>query len=225
MMAKFSKGLMVALVLPGAALALLGTRGPHTNLPLAASRRPAVWGGREAAPRARVAGPFPRRSGGLFAEEPAGGSGGAAAARAEEEEDRRPTPSIGDIVTSASKWKGEILVGRISLLQFIGSRNEWIADVVVFTEQPSEKGLYREERRRRISQTAPVATLKPVRASYVRSLDGYKVPVDKATGRVLNYVDSYRIDSDFVLPTPEVSPLPFLVFTLFFFTTKRFRAQ
>ena len=49
-----------------------------------------------------------------------------------------------------------------------------------------------------------VISLKPVLASYVRAVDGWRVPVDKATGLVKPAAEAYIIDESFKLPDPVV---------------------
>lgn len=49
-----------------------------------------------------------------------------------------------------------------------------------------------------------VISLKPVLASYVRAVDGWRVPVDKATGLVKPAAEAYIIDDTFKLPEPQV---------------------
>ncbi|CAM9434309.1 unnamed protein product, partial [Heterosigma akashiwo] len=43
---------------------------------------------------------------------------------------KRPYPRAGDIVTFPGKWQDETSFGRIRNLQYIESRNAWIADVL-----------------------------------------------------------------------------------------------
>ena len=118
-----------------------------------------------------------------------------------------PEPAVGDIVTFPGKWKGEAAVGRIAMLQYIAAREEWIADVVQFNgNAESEPGVFREERRRRRSEYLPVSDLRPVTASYVRSLDGWKVPLAKGGGSVLAAAPGYAMGPDFQLPVVAVDP-------------------
>ena len=111
-------------------------------------------------------------------------------------------PKIGDIVTFDGKWKDESGVGRLATLQYIADRGQWIADIVVFKE--IEPGLYRETKRGRASEYMDVTALKPVLASYVRATDGWRVPIDKATGLVKPWAPAYIIDDTFELPKPVI---------------------
>lgn len=111
-------------------------------------------------------------------------------------------PKIGDIVTFEGKWKDESGVGRLATLQYIADRGQWIADIVVFKE--IEPGLYRETKRGRASEYMDVTALKPVLASYVRETDGWRVPIDKATGLVRPSAPAYIIDDTFELPKPVI---------------------
>jgi len=65
----------------------------------------------------------------------------------------------------------------LCFVQYIAPRQEWIADVVTFRDEGG--GVFREEKRRRTSEYLPLAKLAPVKASYVRAVDGWKVPVTK----------------------------------------------
>jgi len=65
----------------------------------------------------------------------------------------------------------------VTHVQYIGTRQEWIADIVLFKDEGN--GVFREEKRMRDSKYLPVADLAPVKASYVRAADGWKVPVTK----------------------------------------------
>ena len=49
-----------------------------------------------------------------------------------------------------------------------------------------------------------VISLKPVLASYVRAVDGWRGPVDKATGLGKPAAEAYIIDDTFKLPEPQV---------------------
>lgn len=85
----------------------------------------------------------------------------------------------------------------LSLAQYIAPRQEWIADVVTFRDEGG--GVFREEKRRRTSEYLPVAKLAPVKASYVRAMDGWKVPVtqegavkpDKPVSRPTSYFSPF----------------------------------
>jgi len=115
--------------------------------------------------------------------------------------DKLPEPAIGDIVMYPGKWKdGQPIVGRLSFLQYVESRNQWIADVVEF--KGIGNGLYRDERGRRKSDYVDVAVLQPLMASYVRSSDAWKVPLKNGQPEPL--APRYFIDENFSLPTPEV---------------------
>ena len=92
-------------------------------------------------------------------------------------------------------------VGRIANLQFIQGRDQWLADLVVLRE--TGDGIYSEVKTRRQTEYMDVEELQPVRASYVRSSDGYKVPLD-FEGAIIPYATSYRVDASFALPVKEV---------------------
>ena len=85
---------------------------------------------------------------------------------------KRPFPASGDVVQFPTKWPGELKVGQIRNLQFIASRDEWLADILPLEDAGEE--VYRAKQRV-ASVSESVASLFPLRATYVRSVDGFKI--------------------------------------------------
>mmetsp|Transcript_34922 Transcript_34922/g.44543 ORF Transcript_34922/g.44543 Transcript_34922/m.44543 type:complete len:554 (-) Transcript_34922:290-1951(-) len=110
-----------------------------------------------------------------------------------------PYPRAGDIVTFDGKWKDEISIGKIRNLQYIESRNQWIADVLPLKD--IGENIY-SAKRGSGTEVFDVADLKPVRNFYVRSSDGYKVIFTKEKIPAV-FSDKYRLDG-FELPKPKV---------------------
>jgi hypothetical protein len=95
-------------------------------------------------------------------------------------------------------------------LQYISSRSEWIADVVVFKDV--EPGVFREEKLMRNSQVLPVLKLKPVTASYVRSSDGWKVPLATDGKSVVPSSPGFDVGPDFALPVVTIDRVKALAY-------------
>lgn len=104
-----------------------------------------------------------------------------------------PQPKIGDVVryfdVDGGKSEGEVLVGKISYIQPILSgpesddgTNKWLVEIKeledvgdgYFTEYPSRK---RRKALRKLEELAPVP------ASFVRSEDAFKIPLERGTNR------------------------------------------
>mmetsp|Transcript_69 Transcript_69/g.229 ORF Transcript_69/g.229 Transcript_69/m.229 type:complete len:606 (-) Transcript_69:101-1918(-) len=118
-----------------------------------------------------------------------------------------PGPAVGDVVEFPGKWKGEMRIGQIRNLQYIGSRSQWIADIAVLDDIGED--IYRAKGKI-ATEVEDVTTLRPLRALYVRSSDGFKVmkksetAADGSVERVpLRRADAYELDG-FELPKPKV---------------------
>ena len=122
-----------------------------------------------------------------------------------------PTPKIGDVVryydVDGGKSDGQILVGKISLVQSITSSssgrnnnsaspsnidgtNKWLVEIAEMEDVGD--GYYAEYPYRKRPRPAlrKLEEIAPLPASYVRTEDAYKIPVDRATGRPLpNYAN------------------------------------
>jgi guanylate kinase len=133
-----------------------------------------------------------------------------------------PTPKIGDIVryydVDGGKSDGQILVGKISLVQSIISppsssssssssssnnsasssttidgTNKWLVEIAEMEDVGD--GYYAEYPYRKRPRPAlrKLEHIAPLPASYVRTEDAYKVPIDRTTGRPIPTYTSYDI--------------------------------
>lgn len=118
-----------------------------------------------------------------------------------------PTPKIGDVVVyydlDGGSSVGQTLVGKLSLIQPVRTgrddkSNDQTADDEDGTDRwlveiaPLENvggGYYAEypSRKRRKVDLRPLEEVAPLAASYVRSEDAYKIPLERGTDRPLSY--------------------------------------
>lgn len=121
-----------------------------------------------------------------------------------------PYPKVGDIVRyydlDGGSEKGQILVGKIVLIQPIGinsngrdnssdDKDTWLTEIVeldnvgdsYYAEYPSRE----RKRRKSLRKLEEVA---PILASYVRSEDAFKVPINRNTQDPLTSFESYKLD-------------------------------
>ncbi len=113
-----------------------------------------------------------------------------------------PQPKVGDVVRfydlDGGRVDGQELVGKISYISSSTSPNnnqevKWIADITemedvgdgYFAEYPSRK--------RRKNRVVNIANLAPLAASYVRSEDAFKIPIDRM-GRPSPMWESYNLE-------------------------------
>ncbi|KAL7464670.1 hypothetical protein ACHAXS_005003 [Conticribra weissflogii] len=114
-----------------------------------------------------------------------------------------PTPKIGDVVryfdVDGGRSDGQVLVGKISLIQEIlpssGSTspprnesdgtNKWLVEITEMEDVGD--GYYAEypSRKRRRSALRKLEEIAPLPASFVRSEDAFKVPMERGTNRPL----------------------------------------
>ena len=111
-----------------------------------------------------------------------------------------PQPKIGDIVryydVDGGRADGQILVGKISLIQAIRSSstappsdangtNKWLVEITELDDVGD--GYYAEypSRKRRQVALRKLEEIAPLPASFVRSEDAFKIPVERGTNRPL----------------------------------------
>lgn len=118
-----------------------------------------------------------------------------------------PTPKIGDVVryfdVDGGKFDGQILVGKISLVQSINSNNsassttdgthKWLVEIAEMEDVGD--GYYAEYPYRKRPRPAlrKLENIAPLPASYVRTEDAYKIPIDRATGRPIPSYANYDL--------------------------------
>lgn len=111
-----------------------------------------------------------------------------------------PVPKIGDVVryfdVDGGRADGQILVGKISLVQAVSSssagsapsdaaegKNKWMVEIIELEDVGD--GYYAEYpwRKRRRSALRLLEEIAPLPASFVRSEDAFKVPLERGTER------------------------------------------
>ncbi len=106
-----------------------------------------------------------------------------------------PQPKVGDVVRfydlDGGRVDGQELVGKISYIS--SSSNKWIADVTEMEDVGD--GYYAEypSRKRRKNRVYDIADLAPLAASYVRSEDAFKIPIDRM-GRPSPMWEGYNLE-------------------------------
>ena len=114
-----------------------------------------------------------------------------------------PTPKIGDIVryydVDGGSPTGQTLVGKVSLIQPIltpatnndntNTSNQWLVEINPL--QDVGDGYYSDypSRKRRKSVLRNLSDVAPIAASFVRTEDAYKVPLERGTGLPLAYAE------------------------------------
>lgn len=115
-------------------------------------------------------------------------------------------PKIGDVVRfydlDGGKEDGEVLVGRISFLQY--STGEWVAELTPLDSVGD--GYYADPpgRRRRKTTTRKLSAVSPIAASFVRTEAAWKVPLRGASEEATSIVvraETYDLD-DYTGPVP-----------------------
>jgi guanylate kinase len=116
-----------------------------------------------------------------------------------------PTPKIGDIVRyydiDGGDLKGQILVGKISLIQPIAAStpngqesaspndgtNRWLVEITQMEDVG--EGYYAEypSRKRRKTDLRKLEDISPLAASFVRTEDAYKIPMERGTNIPMAY--------------------------------------
>jgi guanylate kinase len=114
-----------------------------------------------------------------------------------------PTPKIGDIVryydVDGGSPTGQTLVGKLSLIQPIltpstntdntNTGKQWLVEINPL--QDVGDGYYSDypSRKRRKSALRNLSDVAPIAASFVRTEDAYKVPLERGTGLPLAYAE------------------------------------
>jgi hypothetical protein len=110
-----------------------------------------------------------------------------------------PLPREGDIVLCPGKWKGETVLARVRFLQYIGTSESWVAEVIPLKEGKSV-GIYSVDKNAK-AYTEKIDQLQPVRSFFVRSENGYKIAFKKNSTEVVKRAPSYRsIPQDYTIP-------------------------
>eukprot|EP00903_Cladosiphon_okamuranus_P012738 g11908.t1 len=117
----------------------------------------------------------------------------------------RPFPKVGDVVRYEGKWKDDVTFGEVRQLQKVEETGEWRAYVLGL--EPIGDDQYARKKNQK-SKAEDAATLRPVRAFYVRSVDGFKVLHNSSTGEPRYISDGYELEG-FALPKIEVDPVKF----------------
>jgi len=115
-----------------------------------------------------------------------------------------PQPKIGDVVRyfdmDGGLAEGQVLVGKISLIQPIRSEptsedgtNKWLVEINEMEDVGD--GYYADypSRKRRKCALRKLEEIAPVPASFVRTEDAYKIPVERGTNRPLPSHASYDL--------------------------------
>jgi guanylate kinase len=109
-----------------------------------------------------------------------------------------PTPKIGDIVRyydiDGGNTQGQILVGKISLIQPIlqsspndDGTNRWLVELTELQDVGDNYYAEYPSRKRRRSSLRKLEEVAPLAASFVRSEDAYKIPMERGTNIPLPY--------------------------------------
>jgi hypothetical protein len=110
-------------------------------------------------------------------------------------------PSVGDIVRfydlDGGKVDGQVLVGRISYIQKnLGNEGSgWLVEIAELDDVGS--GFYADypmQKRSRKRTMRDLADVSPIAASFVRTEDAFKVPIDSKTGNPIVRAESYDIE-------------------------------
>lgn len=119
-----------------------------------------------------------------------------------------PLPCEGDIVLCPGKYKGEEILARIRFLQFISSSNSWIAEVSPLKEGKSPE-VFTVDRGAK-SYTTKITELKPVRAFFKRSENGYVVKLRTNSTDFTLRAPTYRdLPANFTLPVKVLTGINF----------------
>jgi hypothetical protein len=114
---------------------------------------------------------------------------------------KRLYPSVGDIVRfydlDGGKIDGQVLVGRISYIQKnLGNEGSgWLVEIAELDDVGS--GFYADypmQKRSRKRTMRDLADVSPIAASFVRTEDAFKVPIDSKTGKPIVRAVSYDIE-------------------------------
>ncbi|CAN0179915.1 unnamed protein product [Ectocarpus sp. 12 AP-2014] len=117
----------------------------------------------------------------------------------------RPFPKVGDVVRYKGKWENEVSFGEIRQLRKVEESGEWRAYVLGLDSIGNDQYARKKNQK---SKAEDVTTLRPVRAFYVRSVDGFKVMHNSDSGEPRYISDAYELEG-FELPKIEVDPVKF----------------
>lgn len=93
--------------------------------------------------------------------------------------DLLPLPKVGDLVKYEGRWKDEETVGRIRYLNYIEDYKAWYADIVPLKPGVAADDIYIIDRNSR-AEYLPTDQIVPIKSSYVRAENAYRVYFDKA---------------------------------------------
>mmetsp|Transcript_12654 Transcript_12654/g.27719 ORF Transcript_12654/g.27719 Transcript_12654/m.27719 type:complete len:584 (+) Transcript_12654:80-1831(+) len=115
-----------------------------------------------------------------------------------------PSPKVGDVVryydVDGGKTDGQTLVGKISLIQPIrpptnnpDGTNKWLIEITEMEDVGD--GYYAEypSRKRRRSALRKLEEIAPLPASFVRTEDAYKIPMERGTNRPMPSHSGYDL--------------------------------
>ncbi|CAM9292220.1 unnamed protein product [Hapterophycus canaliculatus] len=117
----------------------------------------------------------------------------------------RPFPKVGDVVRYEGKWENEVSFGEVRQLKKVEETGEWRAYVLPLESIGDDQYARKKNQK---SKAEDAATLRPVRAFYVRNVDGFKVMHNSATREPRYISDAYELEG-FELPKIEVDPVKF----------------